>query len=82
MRVFESMSERNINPRYYETIQCEKCGTKEDLLMHRYADDIMCVHCVNDLMAEASSEDDDNEDRDHCNHNGMSYKHALEERMS
>ena len=44
----ESMSERNSNPEYFETISC-KCGRATDLLKHRYSEEFACVDCANDL---------------------------------
>lgn len=55
----ESMSERNKNPKYYETIQCENCGSTEGLTLHAYANDILCIGCVNDKLAEAAREDEE-----------------------
>lgn len=55
----ETLSERNSNPKYYESIQCEAqgCTERHDLLFHRYSETFMCTNHVNQLMAEASKEE-------------------------
>lgn len=74
----ETMSERNNNPAYYEVIACEECGGTEGLQRHAFAKDIMCVICINVLLAEAASEDEGNEKEGY--YTDMSYNELLQER--
>ena len=44
--------------KYYEVAQCSECNTTEDLLVHRYNDDIMCTHCLNEQVDRIKHEED------------------------
>ena len=42
----ETQQERNLNPRYFEVIECEDCSSKFDLRLHKFSQDILCEACV------------------------------------
>ena len=79
----ETQTEKNNNPAYYETISCEDCGGIEHLRMHASAKDIICVDCLNKVLARASEE----KEREHEEifgregyYTDMSYNELLQER--
>lgn len=80
----ETMSERNSNPFYFESIQCEKCGSIENLRLHKHSGDVACVICVNVAMAEAAREDEESNvigriyDEDRASENRLEF--LLQER--
>ena len=42
----ETQQERNLNPRYFEVIECEDCSSKSTLRRHRYSEEILCEACI------------------------------------
>ncbi len=42
----ETQQERNLNPRYFEVIECEDCASKSDLRLHKYSEEILCEACI------------------------------------
>jgi hypothetical protein len=48
---------RRDNPRYFEAMMCH-CGEKENLLKHKFTDEVQCVECVNKELRAAELEDE------------------------
>ena len=49
---------RNLNPNYFEVAHCSECDTVHDLQVHRYTDEIVCIHCVNEKLARIAREEE------------------------
>lgn len=80
----ETMTERNSNPAYYETIFCSVsgCGRTEDLLKHRYSDEMTCVTCVNAMVEKIEEQKriEEEEFERHDDYRDFSYNQLLTER--
>lgn len=42
------------DPRYYDPLACQSCGSKIDLCAHRYHDDLLCMDCLNRKLNEVT----------------------------
>lgn len=45
----QTMSERNSDPFYFETIQCSECCGVDGLLKHKFTDELTCSACVDKI---------------------------------
>lgn len=64
------------NPKHFESISCQKCGSTHELQRHRYSDEIQCVHCVNDELATIAKQANEREGY----YYELSYNQLCEER--
>lgn len=55
LKIENIQKSRSRSLHFFETIQCEDCGGKEDLTQNRYSDAIKCLGCLNSLL-EAEAE--------------------------
>lgn len=78
----QTMSERNSDPFYFETIQCSECCGVDGLLKHKFTDELTCSACVdkiNKAFNEAKKEAEENQVKEGY-YTDFSYNELLQER--
>ena len=45
----QTMNERNLDPFYYEVIQCSECCGVDGLLKHKFTEAFTCATCVDKI---------------------------------